>query len=80
MKLISGEWVDANSFIPENNNWKIVRCEHAHLNEECVYYFMAYFWKEKGWQYFDDDKGYQESMKVTHWMNEPYISVKEEII
>ncbi len=64
------EWIDVKERLPGTEiNWCIVLTINS---DECRFGFMANYLHENGeWDYFDDDKGYENEMTVTHWQPLP---------
>jgi Protein of unknown function (DUF551) len=83
MKSIISEWIDIDDAMPPNNlSWVIVRCineDHEAHSFAATFYFMATY-HCGAWDYFDDDKKYDETMQVTHWMKEPVVENDHEFI
>lgn len=67
------EWISSKKYLPGDGNWKIVRCINKDLT---VFYFMALY--VEGWSFFDDDKKYEENMRVTHWCCADKVNEKED--
>ncbi len=72
MNIIQAEWYDASEVLPAHIDWVIVRCINS--DEDTDFYFMALYCKDGSWDFFSsDDKDYENTMQVTHWMNAPNI-------
>lgn len=63
-------WNDVRNKLPNDEEWKIVRC--INYDEKIDFYYMAYYFEEeKKWEFFDGESA--EGMQVTHWVNTPDI-------
>jgi hypothetical protein len=57
-------WINALEILPGiHYSWVIVRTVNK---DKTIFYFMASFSNGK-WNYFDNDKDYENNMRVTHW-------------
>ncbi len=67
---MDSNWISVKQMLP---GYDIRWCIVLTINKDsCRFSFMASYCQDDGvWEFFDDDKGYEESMKITHWQPLP---------
>ena len=69
------EWISVKKYLPGLDiNWCIVLTKNI---DNLTFAFMAsYNYHEESWEYLDSDQNYSSTMKVTHWMPLPSITIE----
>lgn len=60
------DWIKASQMLPGYSiEWCVVLTIDS--DRETFSFMARYNHSDGEWRYFDDDKGYEESMIITHW-------------